>query len=207
MSSFSGSSSGRSGRAPAWGRAGWATGALLALLVIAAPGFLAGCGTSAPAQAPPGGPATTRATTAVGEPVVKDVLADDVDPPGAPGSTLTLVRYTIAAGAELAPHVHPGVQMAEIDAGTLTYTIVSGTAQVRRGGGDAEPVSGPTTIELHAGDSVVEPFDMVHYGANRTGEPVVISATLLTRTDEGLSVPVDLGTATTGAPTTAAGPG
>ena len=64
---------------------------------------------------------------------MKDVLATDTDPPGAPGYTLTLIRYTIAPGAQLAAHVHPGVQMAEVDEGTLTYTIVSGTAEVRRG--------------------------------------------------------------------------
>jgi len=55
-------------------------------------------------------------------------------PPGAPDSTLTLVRYTIPVGAKRAPPVHPGVQMASIEAGTLTYTVMSGTAQVRRAG-------------------------------------------------------------------------
>lgn len=142
-------------------------------------------------------PATTT-TAAAAEPVVKEILATDPTPPGADGYTLTLIRYTIAPGAELAPHVHPGVQMANIDSGTLTYTVISGTATVRRAGGEPAPVTGPTTISLGPGDSVVEPGDMVHFGANRTDQPVVISATLLTRTDEGLSVVVP--TTTTVAP-------
>ena len=163
----------------------------VALVAVVAALSLVGCGTSKPT--PSAGaemdPVTTT-TTASGEPVVKEVLAVDPAPPGAPGYTLTLIRYTIAPGAELAPHVHPGVQMANIDGGSLTYTIISGTAQVRRGGGEATAVTGPTTITLDAGDSVVEPFDMVHFGANATDEPVVLSATLLTESSQGLSVTV-----------------
>ena len=144
-------------------------------------------------------PATTDATPAAAEPVVKEVLAEDTTPPGAPGYTLTLIRYTIAPGAQLAPHVHPGVQMANIDSGSLTYTIISGTAEVRRAGGQATPVTGPTRSPSAPGDSVVEPFDMVHFGANDTDEPVVITATLLTESAQGLSVAVST-TTTTAAP-------
>jgi quercetin dioxygenase-like cupin family protein len=171
--------------------------ALALLLAVAVLGLVAGCGSDA-ASAPTGSAGAATDTTAIAvEPVVKEVLAEDAEPPGAPGYTLTLMRYTIAPGAQLAPHVHPGVQMAEIESGTLTYTIVSGTAQVRRGDGAAEPVTEPTTISLAPGDSVVEPFDMVHFGANDTDEPLVILATLLTETDLGLSVAV---TTTTAAP-------
>ena len=176
--------------------------ALALLLAVAVAGLLAGCGsdaTSTPSTSTPSSSAgaATDTTAVVVEPVVKEVLAEDTEPPGAPGYTLTLMRYTIAPGAQLAPHVHPGVQMAEIESGTLTYTIVSGTAQVRRGEGAAEPFTGPATISLAPGDSVVEPFDMVHFGANDTDEPLVILATLLTETDLGLSVAV---TTTTSAP-------
>ena len=78
------------------------------------------------------------------------------------------MRYTIAPAAKLSPHIHPGVQLARIESGTLTYTIVSGTAMVTRAGGAAEPVVGPTTISLAAGDSVAENLDMVHFGENQT---------------------------------------
>ena len=127
-----------------------------------------------------------------------DTLADLDGPPGADGRTLTLARYTIAAGAKLVPHVHPGVQLAHVESGTLTYTVVSGTALVQRAGTtEHTEVPGPTTIELEAGDVVIEVDDMVHFGENRSDEPLVILATLLTEDGHKLAEPV---TTTTAAP-------
>src|SRR5690606_30803241 len=65
--------------------------------------------------------------------VVREILGQMVDPPGAAGRRLTLVRYTIPPGVELAPHVHPGVQMAFIESGTLSYRVESGTVVIHRG--------------------------------------------------------------------------
>ena len=142
------------------------------------------------------GPASTAAPATSASPtttvaVQRDILATDVDPPGAPGRTLTLARYTIAPGAQLSPHVHPGVQVAFIRSGSLTYTVISGTASVRRAGAsDPEPVTGPATTTLGPGDSVTETGDMVHFGANNTDEPLVIEATLLTEDGRDLAVVV-----------------
>lgn len=130
----------------------------------------------------------TTSTTAVA--VVREILATDAEPPGAPGRTLTLVRYTIAPGAQLAPHTHPGVQLATIQAGTLTYTVLSGTASVKRADGTIQPVTGPETVTLEQGDEVTETGDMVHFGANTTSAPVVIIATLLTESGRDLAVVV-----------------
>ena len=141
---------------------------------------------SAGAGSTPGSSAAPGTTVAV----AKEVLGTEADPPGADGSTLTLMRYTIAPGATLSPHIHPGVQVAHIESGTLTYTIVSGTATVTRAGGVAEPVTGPTTISLEPGDAVAENLDMVHFGANETDEPVIILATLLTEDGQDLAVTV-----------------
>jgi len=155
---------------------------LLAVLVIPT---AAACGssenaTSAPATSAPATPTTTTTTTAAPATVVRDVLDNDLTPPRAPDSTLSLVRYTIPAGAKLAAHVHPGVQMASIESGTLTHTVMSGTAQVRRAGATTDtPTTGPTTIELGRGDAVTEAGNMVHFGENKTNAPVVILATLL----------------------------
>jgi len=129
----------------------------------------------------------TITTTAAPATVVRDVLDNDMTPPGAPDSTLSLVRYTIPAGAKLAPHVHPGVQMASIESGTLTYTVMSGTAQVRRAGATTDK---PTTIALGRGDAVTEAGNMVHFGENKTNAPVVILATLLTAHGHELAEPV-----------------
>lgn len=120
-----------------------------------------------------------------------EVLARDVDPPGAAGRTLTLVRYTIPPGARLAPHEHHGVQLARITSGQLRYTVVEGTAVVRRAGDDVDtPVDAPATLVLGPGDVVTEHDGMVHFGADETDEPVVIEATLLTVDGDGLATPV-----------------
>jgi quercetin dioxygenase-like cupin family protein len=171
--------------------------ALAVVIVLVAASTLAACGadtmdtgdTAATATGPVGStPGTGAPGTTVA--VAKDVLAAEADPPGGEGSTLTLIRYTIAPGAQLAPHLHPGVQLARIESGTLTYTVVSGTAMVTRSGGEPEPVEGPATITLGPGDSVAENLDMVHFGANETDEPVVIVATLLTEDGQDLAVTV-----------------
>jgi quercetin dioxygenase-like cupin family protein len=175
----------------------------LVTLVAAAALLIAGCGSSSDgagagtsttttASATTAGSSTTTAAAgAAGPTVVKDILGTVVDPPGADGSTLTLIRYHIPAGAQLAPHVHPGVQIARITAGELTYTVVEGTAIVRRKGatGDEE-VTGPATTKLVAGDTVTELDGMVHFGANDTAEEVIIDATLLTKDGKDLAVPV-----------------
>jgi quercetin dioxygenase-like cupin family protein len=180
--------------------------AVLGSIVLVVLALLGGCGSDSKSAAPRPDTATTApVTTGVSSPtttvaVQKDVLGTDIDPPGAPGRTLTLIRYTIAPGAQLAPHVHPGVQMASIQSGTLAYTVVSGTATVERapvGTGPVEAVTGPADTTLGPGDTVVERGDMVHFGANKTAEPVVILATLLTEDGHDLAEPV-----TTVAPST-----
>jgi len=167
---------------------------LAATLVVAA----AACGSDDTSPATAADVSTTEAaTTGTTLPVVREILDDMVDPPGAPGNTLTLARYTIAPGAKLSPHVHPGLQMASIDSGTLTYTIVSGIAQVRRAGSATdEPVTGPATFELEPGDAIIEVGDMVHFGENKGDVPVIILATLLTR--DGHELAENVTTTTTG---------
>ncbi len=166
---------------------------IVALLAVLSVPTAAACGSSAgTTPAAPAGTTTTVTTTTAATPpaVVKEVLDNDLTPPGAPDRTLSLVRYTIPAGAKLAPHVHPGVQMASIESGTLTYTVISGTAQVRRAGAAADAPTGPGTIELGRGDAVTETGTMVHFGENKTKDPVIILATLLTEHGHELAEPV-----------------
>lgn len=173
---------------------------LCASAVLLTIGGLAACASTtaqtstATSSATTGAPGTVAGTTPGTAPtaVVKQVLNEQKDPPGAPGRTLTLMRYVIAPGAKLSPHIHPGIQLAYIESGTLTYTIVSGTANVRRGGGGPEPVTGPATITLHAGDAVNETGDMVHFGANEGSVPLVILASLLTEDGKDLAVTVSV---------------
>ena len=77
-------------------------------------------------------------------------------PSNAPGQRLGLWHYTIPAGQALVPHRHPGWQIARITSGTLTYTILTGTVTVVRGGGAQETHGAGETIKLNAGDTVIE---------------------------------------------------
>lgn len=142
-------------------------------------------------------PGESTTTTTASEPVVKEVLADMVDPPGGDGSTLTLIRYTIGPGAQLDPHIHPGVQLASIESGTLTYTVESGEAVVHRADDTTETLDGPAETTLGPGDALQEIDGMVHFGANDTDDPVVIIATLLTEDGHELAEVVDEPTTTT----------
>lgn len=171
---------------PSFPRRAAVASALVAILLSG------GCAEESDRGAPaPTTPAATTSTPATPAAVVREILDSQVDPPGAPGRTLTLVRYTIAPGAQLPAHVHPGIQMASIQSGTLTYTVISGTAEVRRGAAATPaPITGPVTTTLGPGDSVTETGDMVHYGANKTDASVVIVASLLTEDGRDLAITV-----------------
>jgi hypothetical protein len=69
----------------------------------------------------------------------------------APGHDLTVGRVTIAPGATIPPHVHPGTQVATIVSGELTYTVLSGEIPVTLAGGG----SPGATRTVRAGETVV----------------------------------------------------
>ena len=96
----------------------------------------------------------------------------------APGQSLELSRVIVPAGEAIAPHTHPGTQLAVVVEGTLTYTVIDGEVQVIReaGGedGQPEPVASGQTVDLEAGDSIVEPAGMVHQARNDGDEAVVL---------------------------------
>ena len=111
--------------------------------------------------------------------VKREVLASGY-PSEAEGRILELVRYTIPAGAKLPAHIHPGMQIEKVELGTLTYSVVKGTAKIKRANGKEETLDAGQTTRLTVGDSLVEPGGMVHYGQNETEDVVIlISASLL----------------------------
>ncbi len=96
----------------------------------------------------------------------------------APGQLLELSQVIVPAGDAIAPHTHPGTQLAIIVQGTLTYTVIDGEVEVTRDAGTQEAevethVSGDT-VELETGDTVHETAGMVHEARNDGDEPVVI---------------------------------
>jgi quercetin dioxygenase-like cupin family protein len=141
------------------------TGAVL-LLMTAASGYAAGAMRQAPAQP------------------TRTALAQKVDPAGGPGRTLGLSRVTIPANTRLGLHRHPGTQIAYVQKGTLTYTVMTGVVTVYRGPADQDPqvvrrVGAGQTGQVQAGEWVVEPPSAVHFGANRgDGQVRILLATL-----------------------------
>ncbi len=126
--------------------------------------------------------------------LVKDVLYTD-SAKTAPGETLALVRYTIPAGAALPVHKHPGVQMASVESGTLTYHVIEGgNVNVTRADGKKESFGPGSTVTFAAGDSWEEPEGMVHYAENLTDQPVVLISTSLLATDQNATILVNVGT-------------
>lgn len=142
---------------------------------------------------------------AYGGKLVKDVLYTD-SARSAPGETMALVRYTIPAGAALPVHKHPGVQMASVESGTLTYHVLEGgTVNVVRADGTKASYGPGSTVKFTTGDSWEEPEGMVHYAENLTDQPVVLISTSLLATDQNATILVDLGTPTASPAATPAG--
>jgi quercetin dioxygenase-like cupin family protein len=150
-----------------------------ALVPIAVLGLLAvGCGDDdAPADA---------ADEIVGEVLVVG------SPESATGDELALRRVTIPPGERLEPHTHPGMQIAHIVEGTLSYEVFDGTVEVHRAGQtEPELLQAPATTELDPGDSVVETPDDVHLGGNDGDEPVVLYSSTLFPEGAPASTPQD----------------
>jgi quercetin dioxygenase-like cupin family protein len=124
---------------------------------------------------------------------VRDVLVEG-SPEAAGGQVLQLVQYDIPAGVVLPMHTHPGMQLAWIESGVLTYHVVEGgsipvTRAAHDGTPEATELLGPgETTELHPGDSVSEIDGVVHYGENLGPDPVVILAATLLDPNEPASV-------------------
>jgi hypothetical protein len=122
------------------------------------------------------------------EPTAKrEALAASDKPEGAKGKTLGLSRVTVPAGAELALHHHEGTQVAFIDKGTLTYSVVEGSVEVRKGSADGgarlvRKIKAGETGKIKTGQWIVEQRSDHHMAANRTDKKIVIYlSTLLTK--------------------------
>jgi len=129
------------------------------------------------------------------EPVVREALAQDVNPAGAKGRTLGLSRVDVQPGAQLALHRHPGVQIARIDQGVLTYTVVTGSVTVWRGNPEVKATKVRTiragqTAPIRAGQWIVEKPGTIHRAANRGKKRIVIYISSLFRNGAPPAIPV-----------------
>lgn len=138
-----------------------------------------------------------RAASADPAPVVRTALAESRNPAGAKGETLGLSRVTVAPGAELALHRHPGTQIATIARGTLTYWVVRGAVEVRRG--NPETPGGAKLVrtirsgqrgQVRTGDWIVEKPGTIHHAANRGKVEIEILVATLFRNGAPPSIAV-----------------
>ncbi len=114
-------------------------------------------------------------STPVAEPPITREVLSEAEPEAAPGQILQLSRIIIQPGAVLPIHTHPGVQMAWVLSGELTYHVISdGHSTVLRADGTAEQIGPGESTVFYPGDSLTEPEGMVHYGENLTDEVVVL---------------------------------
>ena len=110
--------------------------------------------------------------------LTRTVLGSD-EPDTAPGETLQLALISIPPGTSLPVHSHPGVQIASVVQGELTYHVLEGTATINRAAGVGTPMpteelqAGESTV-LSGGDTVIEREGMIHYGENLGSETVLI---------------------------------
>ncbi len=117
-------------------------------------------------ETPPPVNANTQAVTL-------EVLASGY-PNDAKGRILELVRATIPSGVNIPPHIHPGMQVGRVEFGTLTYTVVKGSAKIIRADRTEETLQAGQTTLLKVGDSLIEPGGVVHYGKNESASIVIL---------------------------------
>ena len=104
---------------------------------------------------------------------------------------LELVRFVIAPNANLPVHIHPGMQIGQVEAGMLTYTVVEGESKVTKADGTELIMRCGETLELTVGDSLVEPAGMVHFGENRTDSSIILLSASLLDAEQPKTILVD----------------
>ena len=95
-----------------------------------------------------------------------------------PNKRLTLDRLTLAPGASMFAHTHPGQLVVAIESGTLAYTVLSGAGEsVRAAAGTPiaeEVIPAGTEVIFGPGEFLVEPPGVAHTYRNPGDEPVVL---------------------------------
>jgi quercetin dioxygenase-like cupin family protein len=128
---------------------------------------------------------------------IRNALAQSSKVQGAPNRTMVLSRVEVEPGAKLALHHHLGTQVANIEAGTLTYTVRRGAVVVKTGESDQDPktirtINAGQTGNIRSGQWIVEQPSDIHEAANHGSIPVVIYIATLLKTGAAPATPVTL---------------
>ena len=148
----------------------------------------------------PGAPAAQDATPA-GEtpPLTLETLgsAPSID---VPGMSQVLLRVTVAPGGVVPSRIHPGQIIVAVESGTLSYIVLGGEGESRRGGTGtptAEEVLTPgTEVEFGPGEWFVEHPAVVHTARNAGDEPTILLISGLVATDQPFLQPMETDMAT-----------
>ena len=162
-----------------------------ALLTVSAGGlaaalFARGFGTAVAQDASP--------TPAYAAGVTPEILGR-IEPPGAPGYTLQLVRVTFAPDAAVAAHRHSGGTVTTEISGSHAFTVLEGNARLIRAGA-ATPAAGAEAGEpmelgeeytIALGDVIIFDESVVHTAHNPNSEPAVLMEAQLRASDRPLT--------------------
>ena len=162
---------------------------LVLLSSVVGLGLLTGQGVPAAQEATPAGEAA---------PATLEMLAS-TPATDAPGMLQVLARVTLAPGAVVPAHVHPGQLLVTVESGTLGYTILGEGQSLRAGAGTptaAEVIAPDTEAMFSAGEWFVYEAYVVHMDRNPGNEPAVILISGLVAADEPFLQPVDMDMAT-----------
>ena len=153
-------------------------------------GLLTGQGVPAAQEATPPGAAA---------PVTLEMLAS-APAADAPGMLQVLARVTLAPGAVVPAHLHPGQLVVAVESGTFAYTIVGGSGRsVRAGAGTptaAEVIAPGVEATFGPGEWFVYEANVAHMDRNPGDEPTVVLITGLVAADQPFLIPVDMEMAT-----------
>jgi quercetin dioxygenase-like cupin family protein len=147
----------------------------------------------------PGVLAQEATPTAEAAPITIESLGS-APSPDAPGMMLVLLRATLAPGAGLPPHVHPGQLVIAVESGTAGYAIVAEEGESGRGRigtpTAAEVITPGTEVLLGPGEWIIEEPGVVHTARNAGNEPLVLLISGLVAPNEPLVQLAETGMAT-----------
>jgi quercetin dioxygenase-like cupin family protein len=118
-----------------------------------------------------------------------------IEPPGAPGYTLQLVRVTFAPDAVVAAHRHSGGTVTTQMSGSHAFTVLEGSARLIRAGAatpvasaDAgEPMQLGQEYTIAPGDVMIFDEMVIHTAHNPTADPAVLMEAQLRASDRPLT--------------------
>ena len=148
----------------------------------------------------PGAPAAQDATPPGDTPPITLETLGTAPSLDVPGMSQVLFRVTVAPGGVVPSHIHPGQIIVAVESGALTYTVLGGEGESRRGGAGTptadEVVAPGTEVVFGPGEWFVEHPAVVHTARNAGDEPTVLLISGLVAADQPFLEPMELDMAT-----------